>query len=335
MTGDALLPGLEEEAAKLLEAIKRRSSFLLTSHVSLDGDGICSELALSRVLQKMGKKAWIVNESEVPHVYSNLAGIEKVMLWPKVPKETRDAVVLLDIGKWSRMGKLQEVISLSSDFIIDIDHHLSNTGCGHVNMIDPNVSSTGELMFEFFKWARLPIDPQVALLLYVAISTDTGRFSFDNTSTRTHRNAAQLMEYGIRPQEVSNMVYRRQTLAQMELYRKALESLTLTPDGQIAWIILRRRDFEETGTSALLTQDFIETPRSMEGVKIGIYFRETRQPGKTKVSLRANVPIDLNQFSSAYNGGGHAAAAGISMNATIEQAIATIVPALKMELDQL
>lgn len=334
-TGDALPPGLEQEAAKLLDAIKRRSKFLLTSHVSLDGDGLCSELALARVLEGLGKKAWIVNESEVPHMCDFLPGVEKVMLWPQMPETAHDAVVLLDIGKWSRMGKLAQVISRRDDFIIDIDHHRSNTGCGKVNLIDPDASSTGELLFEFFKWADLPVDREIALFLYVAISTDTGRFSFDNTSVRTHQNAAELMEYGIRAQEVSNMVYRRLMLPQMELYRRALSSLTVSDDGQIAWIILRREDFEQTGTSAMLTQDFIETPRCIEGIKIGIYFREMKEPGKVKVSLRANVGVDLNEFSSAYDGGGHAGAAGISMKATIEEAVATIVPALKNELARL
>jgi phosphoesterase RecJ-like protein len=320
------------EADELLEAIRERKRFLITSHVSLDGDAVCSELALARVLGKMGKQTWIVNEGEIPHTLDFLPDIEKVRRWPDMPKEEWDAVFILDLGKWSRMGKLQKAVSADTDFVIDIDHHRSTTGCGRISLIDPDISSTGELLYEFFKYGGLELDSETALLLYVAIATDTGRFSFDNTTPRTHRNASELMEYGADAQHVCNMVYRRLTLPQLHLYRRALDSLTTNDDGEIAWIILRRTDFEETGTNALLTQDFVETPRSMTGVRIGIFFREMEEAGKVKVSMRSNGGLDLNEFAMAYGGGGHAAAAGITLKSTIEDAISLIVPALEAEL---
>ncbi len=324
-----------EEAQQVLEAIGARDRFLITSHVSLDGDALCSELALTRVLEKLGKKAWIVNEAQPPHVYDFLPGLEKVMRWPAMPPEDWDGVFVLDLGKWSRMGKLTRAISAEKDFIIDIDHHRSTTGCGTISMIDPGISSTGELLYEFFKYSNLPMDRDTALLLYVAIITDTGRFSFDNTTARTHRNVAELMEYGVDAQYISNMVFRRQTLAQLQLYKRALASLSVNSDGRIAWIILRRKDFEETGTTALMTQEFVETPRSVVGAKIGIFFREMEEAGKVKVSMRSNVELDLNRFAMPYGGGGHAAAAGISMKGSVEDALGKIIPALETELDKL
>jgi phosphoesterase RecJ-like protein len=324
--------GTWKEADQILEAIKSRDRFFITSHISLDGDAVCSELALARVLEKLGKKAWIVNEGEIPHIYDFLPDIERILRWPTMPAEKWDAVFVLDLGKWSRMGKVQEAISADGDFVIDIDHHLSTTGCGNISLIDPAMSSTGELLYEFFKYANLPVDRDMALLLYVAIITDTGRFSYDNTTVRTHRNIAELMELGVEPQYISNRVFRRNTPAQLQLFGRALGSLKVSDGGEIAWIVLRRRDFEETGTTALVTQDLVETPRSVDGVKIGIFFREMAESGKVKVSMRSNVDIDLNKFSSRYGGGGHAAAAGITFKGTIEGAIATIVPSLESEL---
>ena len=323
------------EADRLLKEVRNRRRFLITSHVSLDGDAVCSELALARMLEKNGKQAWIVNEGEIPHTLDFLPDVEKIKRWPDMPSEKWDAVFILDLGKWSRMGKLQEAISADKDFVIDIDHHRSNTGCGSISLIDPEISSTGELLYEFFKYAGLEIDSETALLLYVAIATDTGRFSFDNTLPRTHRNAAELMEYGVNAQNVCNMVYRRLTLTQLQLYRRALDSLSTNDSGQISWIVLRRRDFEETGTTALLTQEFVETPRSLSGVRIGIFFREMEEPGKVKVSMRSNGDLDLNEFSMAYGGGGHASAAGITLKSNIEDAISLIVPALEAELVKL
>ncbi len=323
------------EADMLLNAIRERGRFLITSHVSLDGDAVCSELALARVLEKLGKQSWIVNEGVIPHTLNFLPDIEKVRRWPDMPGEEWDAVFILDLGKWSRMGKLQEAISADRDFVIDIDHHRSNTGCGRISLIDPDISSTGELLYEFFKYAGMEIDSETALMLYVAIATDTGRFSFDNTTARTHRNAAELIEYGVDAQLVCNMVYRRQTMQQLLLFRRALDSLSTNGDGTISWIMLKRRDFEETGTSALLTQEFVETPRSINGVRIGIFFREMEEPGKVKVSMRSNGSLDLNRFAMAYGGGGHAAAAGITLKSTIGDAVSLIVPALEVELSKL
>ena len=201
-----------------------------------------------------------------------------------------------------------------------------------ISLIDSQVSSTGELLFELFKYAKLDLDKNTALLLYVAIITDTGRFSFSNTTARTHRNVAELLEHGFNGHDISNMIFRRQSMPQLKLFHRALESLSVNKSGEIAWIVLRRKDFEETGTSALLTQEFVETPRSLAGAKIGIFFREMEEAGKVKVSMRANVDLDLNKFAMDYNGGGHAAAAGISMQSTVEEAIGTIIPALESEL---
>lgn len=320
------------QADLILKAIRERQKFLITSHISLDGDAVCSELAIAAMLESLGKKAWIVNEGEIPHILDFLPGIETVRRWPAMPEEKWDAVFVLDLGKWSRMGKLQEAISADEDFVIDIDHHRSTTGCGRISLIEPEMSSTGELLYEFFKYAGMEFSSDVALLLYVAILTDTGRFSYDNTSECTHRNAAELIRLGANPLYVSNMVYRRQTLPQMQLFERALASLTTNGDGSIAWIVLRRRDFEETKTSALLTQEFVEVPRSLKGVKIGIFFREMEEPGKIKVSMRSNVNFDLNGFSTPYGGGGHASAAGITMKSSIEDAISVVISALEAQL---
>jgi len=320
------------EADEVIAAIKEHDSFLITSHISIDGDAISSELALSKVLEKLGKKSWIVNESRVPHILDFLPGLDRMKQWPEMPSEKWDAVFILDLGKWTRMGRVQEAISKDSEFIIDIDHHRSTTGCGTVSLIDSTMSSTGELLYEFFRYAGFQIDADIALLLYVAVVTDTGRFSFDNTTVRTHRNVAELMECGVDTQYVTNMIYRRQKLAQFRLFERALSSLSVNRSGEIAWIVLRKKDFEETGTSALMTQEFIETPRSIEGIKLGIFFREMDEPGKVKVSMRSNIGFDLNNFSAPYGGGGHAAAAGISLKASIEEAIDTIIPALETAL---
>ncbi|MFH1422327.1 MAG: DHH family phosphoesterase, partial [Planctomycetota bacterium] len=232
-------PALNDHALEVLHLIKKNNSFLITSHIGLDGDALGSELALARILKKMGKKVQILNDSAIPLAYQFLPGVEKIRSFPQTQPAIHDAVIILDIGKFDRAGTLKNTISLKNDTIINIDHHKSNKGFGTASLIDSSISSTGELLFEFFKWAGLPVDKTTALLLYVSILTDTGRFTYDNTGAQTHKNIGELLETGkIRTNVVASRIYRNLTCGQMELYKRALQSLTYTKNKKIAYITL-------------------------------------------------------------------------------------------------
>lgn len=254
---------LQKAAKEALNLLRTKSSFLITSHIGIDGDALASELALARVLKKMGKRVQILNDSGTPHVYEFLPGAGEVQRYPQVSPAPNEVTVILDGGKFDRIGSLKNVVSLRRGTVINIDHHRSNKGFGTVSLIDPLISSVGELLFEFFKWARIEIDKTTALLLYVAVLTDTGRFTYDNTTARTHKNISELLRYGIRPGVVANEIYRRFTRGQVELLKRALKTLTYAGGGRIAHITLLRRDFDRTGTSGLETQEFVEMPRSI------------------------------------------------------------------------
>ena len=317
-----------------LTLLCEKSSFLITSHIGIDGDGLASELALARALKKMGKKVQILNDSGTPHAYQFLPDAQKIERFPQVSPAPHEVTVILDAGKFERIGSLKDVVSLRRDTVINIDHHRSNRGFGTVSLIDPLISSVGELLFEFFKWAKMEIDKTTALLLYVAILTDTGRFTYDNTSARTHKNIGELLQYGIRPELVANEIYRRVTRGQVELLRRALATLTYTEDGKIAHITLLRKDFDQTGMSGLETQEFVEIARSIDGVRVGIYFRETREKGTVKVSMRSNGGIDLNSFARRFGGGGHRSASGITLQTTIDDAKRRIIASLSKAISK-
>jgi phosphoesterase RecJ-like protein len=328
-------PLLQKEVKKTLKLLRSKTRFLITSHIGIDGDGLASELALARALKKMGKKVQVLNDSGTPHAYQFLPDAQKIERFGQVSPAPREVTVILDAGKFERIGSLKDVVSLRRDTVINIDHHRSNKGFGTVSLIDPLISSAGELLFEFFKWAKIEIDKTTALLLYVAILTDTGRFTYDNTTARTHRNIGELLEYGIRPELVANEIYRRVTHGQVELLKHALATLTYTEDGRIAHITLLRKDFDQTGTSGLETQEFVEIPRSIDGVRVGIYFRETLEKGTVKVSMRSNGGIDLNRFARRFGGGGHRSAAGITLQTKIEEAKRKIIASLAQDISRI
>jgi len=297
----------------VFKAFQGGKKFLITSHIYLDGDAIASELVVAKILRLMGKEPLIVNEHSVPRFLQFLPKSEDLKTYSEGIDYEFDTAVVLDIGAWKRMGLVSNIIDRNKHHIINIDHHRSNDRVGDCVLIEANASSTGEILYHLLKENSFEIDKETAFLLYAAILTDTGRFTYDNTTATTLRIAADLLDTGIDAQKIANEVYRSITDAQLELQSRALSRLGITDDRKIAWITLYWKDFEETGEGPDDTQEFAEFPRSIAGVVVGMYIRELAD-GRVKVSMRSNGGIDLNEFAMRYGGGGHKSAAGITFS---------------------
>ena len=317
---------------RLKKFLSDGESFILTSHIHLDGDSVASELVLAEVLRRWGKRVVVVNQDPVPHFLMWLPGAETVGVmnrgsWP----DGFDVAVALDVGKKERMGEVEKLVRRAKR-LANIDHHRSNDGFGDIAVVDETASSTGEIIFRFMKAVGEPISADVASLLFTAIMTDTGRFSYDNTSPETLRAAAELIEKGAVVQDVVNGVYHNVSRGQMELHSRALRSLRSSADGRVAWVVLRQSDFNEVGAHPDETQDFPEIPRALAGVRVGLYVREI-EDGRVKVSMRSNCGVDLNAFARRFGGGGHRSAAGITFaGMEIERVIETVAKALAESL---
>ncbi|MCX7702863.1 MAG: bifunctional oligoribonuclease/PAP phosphatase NrnA [Planctomycetota bacterium] len=309
------------DAWKMLEKGKK---FLVTSHIYLDGDAVASELVVAKVLRSLGKEYVIVNEHAVPRFLRFLPKSAEIKTYSQGTNYEFDTAVVLDIGAWKRMGLVSEMIDLSRHKVLNIDHHCSNDGFGENTLVDSEASSTGEILFHLLKENGFEIDEEAAFLLYVALFTDTGRFTYDNTSPVTLRIAADLLDKGVDTQKVVNEVYRSMTDAQLALQARALSRLAMTGNKKIAWITLYWKDFEETGGEPDDTQEFAEFPRSVAGVVIGMYVREM-EDGRVKVSMRSNGGVDLNKFAMRYGGGGHKSAAGITFSGMSVEAVTQFV----------
>jgi len=315
----------------IYEAFLRGESFLITSHIHLDGDAVASELVVAKLLRSLGKKTIILNEHEVPDFLRFLPGADGIEVYQEGRKYRFDTAVVLDIGGWKRMGLIATLIT-EDHTILNIDHHLSNDGFGDVALIDRSASSTGEILYHFFKANSLTIDEETAFLLYTAIFTDTGRFTYDNTTSETLRIAADLLDTGIDAQKIANEVYRSLTSTQLALQTRALSRLAFSRDGRIAYITLYWHDFEELKGKPDDTQEFAELPRSVAGVVVGLYIREMSD-GRVKVSMRSNGGINLNEFAVRYGGGGHKSAAGITFEGmTVEEVTDFVLKELSKEL---
>lgn len=297
---------MSEDLGKLSTVIKKSQSFMLTTHINPEGDAIGSELALALALENMGKNVTVVNQDPVPYSLTFLPGVWKVR--HVEPGNHFDVGILLDCGSPERTGSVGELLP-RCDTIISIDHHVTYGGYGDYCLHDSQASSTGELVFQLLKHLERDIDEEIATLLWVAVMTDTGSFRYSNTSSAALQIAAELVDLGARPWEISEKLYEREPHGKLLLLSKVLSTLEVSDCGEIASITVFKRDMDTVGATNDYLEGFINYPRSIEGVKVAVSFREETHRFY-KVSLRAKGDADVARVATSFSGGGHVKAAG-------------------------
>ncbi|HHT9154015.1 MAG TPA: DHH family phosphoesterase, partial [Candidatus Hypogeohydataceae bacterium YC40] len=244
-----------------------------------------------------------------------------------------DLVISVDTPTKERLGSVVQLFSDSIP-IINIDHHLCNSNFGTVNWADTSKCSTGEMVYEFLTSAGWKITPRIAEVLYVAIVTDTGRFTNQNTTSETLRIAANLIDCGANPTEIGNHLYKANTYWQLQLAARATEGMKFFANNRIASIWLTREMLKEFHTPSIDTQDFPDIPVSIEGVSVGVLLRELGEPNKVKVSLRSRDGVDVNRVAQKFGGGGHERAAGCELQGTIQEVEGTIIKEIEKALEE-
>lgn len=298
------------------QAIKKFRKFLITSHINPEGDAIGSQVAMAYLLKKLGKVSAILNDSPVPNLLRFMKGTENIL--KEMPHNFNyQAVIILDCPDLMRIGKVNEYLKKDS-VIINIDHHISNINFGRFNWVDPEISSTGEMVYELFKAFKVKIDLDEATSLYASIMTDTGSFRYSNTSSKTHRIAAELIDIGVEPYEMHARIYETSSVQDTNLLGEALQTMKLTDDGKIAWLWVTKEMLKKTKASLEGTEGIINFARSIDGVEIAVLFRETGTEDRVKVSFRSKGKVDVNKLAAAFGGGGHPTASGCTVFGKIE-----------------
>jgi phosphoesterase RecJ-like protein len=301
---------LERVAAEL----RAGQRFLLTTHEGPDGDALGSLLAMHRLLEQLGKDSVMflaAKEFPLPIEYRFLP-LEEVFHEPPADMADR-TVVFLDCGNIDRMP----VDFLRSDgtHVINIDHHHDNTRFGDVNLVDVDASCTAEIIYELTGLLGTEITAEMALALYVALITDTGRFMYENTDARTHRVAAALIEAGVNVDDTYRRLFERVPVEKLRLVARALEGIELHCDGALVTTYISASDYEATGATEEMTEGIIDHLRSVEGAKVAAVIRDlpSRGPNARKVSLRSSGgEVDVSAIARKGGGGGHMRAAGFS-----------------------
>ncbi|HAZ10482.1 MAG TPA: bifunctional oligoribonuclease/PAP phosphatase NrnA [Candidatus Omnitrophica bacterium] len=297
-------------------AIKKFNKFLITSHINSEADAIGSQVAMAFLLKKLGKVAVMLDDSPVPSLLQFIKGTEEIS--KEMPHDfDYQAVIILDSPDLTRIGRVNEYIKKDA-VIINIDHHISNINFGKFNWVEPELSSTGEMIYDLFKAFKMKINLDEAIVLYAAIMTDTGSFRYSNTSSKTHRIAAELIDIGVLPYEMHTKIYETSSVQDTNLLGEALQTMKLTEDGKIAWLWVTKEMLKKTKASLEGTEGIINFARSIDGVEIAILFRETGTEDRVKVSFRSKGKVDVNKLAAAFNGGGHPSASGCTVLGKME-----------------
>lgn len=303
------------------KTVEENKTFLVTTHLNPDGDAIGSLLGFGLAIKTLNKELCLAIADFFPKSYKTLPGSEFIQHASsiKFDEASFDVGVVLDCADLGRAGKdLETILTNNCSYLINIDHHISNKSFGSLNIIDIAASATGEIVFEILENTGIKITPEVATNLYTAIVSDTGSFQYQNTTPKSHRIAASLIEYGADQRLVQQILHESHSLANIRLLEKSLSTLSVHTSGLIAWMTVTQNFLLETGSKLEDCEGFINYPKSLFGVELAILFKEVNK-NEVKVSFRSKNNVDVNKLAAYFGGGGHERASGCTIQGPLEK----------------
>lgn len=292
---------------------------VLCCHVSPDGDTLGSALGLARLLEQKGKEVTVFVDDDINKSLSFIPGVDKVQRPEAGVIVEADLFVVVDASSFDRVGICNEVVKAPA--LLNIDHHISNTEFADYLYLDAEAAAAGEIMCDLFEAMGWEYDEAIAVDFYTAITTDCGSFRYSNTTSKTMQRAAKLLDYGVKPNEISDMLDIRSRKT-TELLAKVLPSLTFDYEGKVAHITITN-DLYDKETQ---TDSFVSYPRYTEGVEVAVMFKAV-EPEVTRVSMRSSN-VDVASVALSFGGGGHLRAAGCTIYAPVEEAKAQLLAAI-------
>ena len=316
----------------ILKKIKSSKTSLVFAHQNPDGDTLGSMLAIGALLKQMGHKVDHVISDPVPEVFQFLPFADLV----KTPDSSEllqkyDMAYSLDCGSLKRLGKAGDLWKLAST-TVNLDHHISNEKFADINWIEPDATSTGQVVYWFAKGASLNITSEIATLLYTTLLTDTGCFSNSNTNAEAMKWSSELIQLGADHLNVYKRVFLERPYRAMKIFGSALNNMEKLENGRIIWTSVDRQLMESLGATSEDTEDIVDYMTRIKGVEICAFFRE--DVNETKVSLRSNTNIDVSKIAVSMGGGGHKRAAGINIKKPFKEVKSTILDRVTDEVKQ-
>ncbi len=319
-----------EESSKILGEIKKAKRILINCHRSPDSDSVGSALALSAVLESMGKEVLIVCPSDIPEDLRFLANSEKIKKidFSNFNFSDYDLFLVIDSSTYGMVTGSRDLPQPDIPIIV-MDHHFSNEGFGVINLIDSNITSTGELLFRVFEDWGVKIDKDVAEGLLTGIIGDTGSFQYQNVGGETLGVAAELIRLGADKGKIIYNIYRNVSFAEVKIWGKIIENMQIDREHRFVWSVVSVLDYKDfVGESVKEDAANLFFP-IVKDTDFGMIMEE-RSDGVLSVSFRSRSGFNVSQIAKEVGGGGHKAAAGARIEGlSFDEAVEKVLTAAR------
>lgn len=304
---------ISQPPTELLDAVRRGRRFVVASHQRPDGDAIGSAMAMALALRAMDKHATVVTDAIPPVFLQPFPGVAGIVIAPAV-NEAFDAALIMECSELARTG----VRGLDQSPVMNIDHHPGNKVYGAVNWIDESAAACGEMVFTLIEALGVPLTPEIATHIYLAVLTDTGSFHFSHLSPRTFEVARRCVEAGADPQWIARTHYDSNSLSRVHIFGAVMNGMVIVDEGRVALLSITRRTMSDLGGSNDDLEGLINFPLTVKDIEAVAFFKETGDHD-WRVSLRSKGSVDIGAIARANNGGGHTNAAGCSARGSLEE----------------
>ncbi len=301
--------------------LEKADNILVITHVDPDGDAIGSLTAVGLAMKQFEHKATLVCDDNVPERFRYLP------LADKVRRSTDDSVnydllIAVDCGDEFRMGRAYAELSGSQPFIINIDHHITNTQFGNINLVKPQATSTAEILYGLFDELNIAISEDIALSLLTGLVTDTLGFRTTGVTANTLRTGADLVEAGADLGFVTMQALNVRALSTMELWRTGMNKMQL--EEGLLWTSITNLERKAVNFRSNSSVGLVNLLADVEEASMGAVLMEMND-STVKVGLRCRPPYDVSEVALALGGGGHPLASGCTMTGPLEEAEALLI----------
>jgi len=313
----------------VVEAIRTRQSFVLTSHARPDGDAIGSSVALALALDALGKTATVLLRDPVPGPYRNFPAIDRIRITDRadVPAE---ALIVLECGDLTRPG----IAGLDAYPVINIDHHLGNTMYGAVNWFDEGAPACAEMVATLIDALGVPWTSAIAAQIYLGIATDTGGLRYGSITARTYDVCRRIAEAGVDTPQLARQIFESYSIGRVRLTGALLDAMTLHHDNRLAVLAFDDALLARVGASLDDTEGLVNVPLGAREV-VSTILLKPQVDGTWRVSLRSKGDVDVRAVAMQWQGGGHRNASGCTMTGDRETVTRLLVDAMADVFDDM
>lgn len=323
---------VQDKCQKFNEIVKSSKNILIISHVNPDGDTLGTMCALySAIYSQYKKKSEMLILSKLPKIYEFLPYVNEAKTLDKFDKSREyDLVIAVDVASLDRLIDAQ-ILFEKAKYTINLDHHMTNNSYGNLAILEPDASSSGEVLFNLLKALGWKINLETATAIYSAILTDTGGFRFENTNSAVFRAAAELTDMGVSPKEIFRKCYESKSKEMVLFQNYCVSKASFERNDKIAYTVVYKKDMEKFAVGDDATDGIAETLRAITSTEVSFVVKEANDPKICKISMRSKN-IDLAKICSVFGGGGHKNAAGCTIKLPVEESIKRLLEEINKEM---